>query len=453
MVEPAHPDVTGLPPLIPRVLLFGNPQRWHPTLAPDGRTVAWLAPDAHAVRQVWVRTRGTNDDRCVTADRHRGISFYGWAWDSTTIIYVQDSDGDENYHLFAVDLESGNVRDLTPWQGVRCEFVAGHPQHPDEVLVALNVRDRSKMDVWRVNLRTGSATFDAQNPGDVASWLADDDFVVRAATAITAKGAYEVRVRDNGTSSWRAISSPHASDEVSALGFSKDGSELFLKSSIGSETVRVFVKNLTTSTEREIAGLAELDAEDVMFHPIRRIVEAVAFEPDRRSWQIVDPGVAGDFDSLAKVCDGHFSILSRDQEDNTWIAAYGGDRLPPRYYFWTRRARQAEFLFSSQPKLDDYQFSATRAVSYHARDGMEIHAYLTTPDGADVGRLPMVLFVHGGPWARDYWATIRGYSFSPIVAMRFYSPTIEARPAMERNTFTPEICSGAAQCRTTSPMP
>ena len=107
-----------LPTLIPREVLFGNPARTGPEISPDGKALAWLQPDTHGVLQVWVGAIGKSDARVVTADRHRGIRFYGWAWNSTTITYLQDSDGDENWHLFAVDLNSGNVRDLTPWQGV-----------------------------------------------------------------------------------------------------------------------------------------------------------------------------------------------------------------------------------------------------------------------------------------------------------------------------------------------
>jgi hypothetical protein len=150
MPEGTHPRAkTKLPPLIPRNLLVGNPVRWHPTLSPDGARMASLAPDARDVMQVWVQTLGKSDARCVTADRRRGISIYGWAWNSRAILYGQDSDGDENYHTFAVDLETGNARDLTPWQGVRSEFVASDLKFPDEILLALNVRDRRKMDVWR----------------------------------------------------------------------------------------------------------------------------------------------------------------------------------------------------------------------------------------------------------------------------------------------------------------
>jgi hypothetical protein len=169
MTQQTHPDESEVQPLTPRELLFGNPERWQATLSPDGRRMAWLAPDARGVRQVWVRTLDVDDEHCMTNDHHRGISFYGWVWDSKTVAYIEDSDGDENFHLFAVDLLTRNVRDLTPWQGVRCEFVAADPKYPEQLLVALNVRDRKKMDVWRINLVSGETIFDTDNPGDVVS--------------------------------------------------------------------------------------------------------------------------------------------------------------------------------------------------------------------------------------------------------------------------------------------
>ncbi len=118
---PAPPSFGELPPLIPRETLLGNPERANPHISPDGKRLAWLAPDQHEILQVWVQTIGKQDARVVTADKSRGIQTYGWAFDSKTILYTQDAAGDENFHLFAVDLDSHNVRDLTPWQGVRAE--------------------------------------------------------------------------------------------------------------------------------------------------------------------------------------------------------------------------------------------------------------------------------------------------------------------------------------------
>lgn len=157
-------------PLIPREALFGNPERTSPALSPDGNRLAWLAPDTNNVLQVWVKTVGKDDEKIITADKKRGIRQYLWAKNNRVLLYLQDSDGDENFHVYGVDLESGNVRDYSPFQGVRAGVLEPNPDFPDELLLSLNLRDRSLFDIYRLNLKTGGLTLDTQNPGDVSGW-------------------------------------------------------------------------------------------------------------------------------------------------------------------------------------------------------------------------------------------------------------------------------------------
>ena len=274
----AEPCRAELPALIPREALLGNPDRMRPTISPDGKRLAWLAPDPKGILQVWVQTLGKQDAHTVTADRRRGIWIYGWAWDPNTILFGQDSDGDENWHTFAVDLTSGNIRDLTPWQGVRNEFVAANPKFPDEILVAMNVRDRKRMDVYRVNI-SGAVKLDTPNPGDVNSWLADDNLVIRGASAGTPQGGTEVRVRDNTGSPWRVVIKTDRVNEAGALDFSKDGKSIFLISSVGADTNRVINHDLSTGAETVLAQRDDSDVDETVVHPTRHTVQAAASHP------------------------------------------------------------------------------------------------------------------------------------------------------------------------------
>src|SRR5271155_2504764 len=210
-------------------------------------------PTSTGILQVWVQTIGKHDARAVTADKSRGIQSYGWAFDSKTILYSQDAAGDENFHLFAVDLDSDNVRDLTPWQGVRAEFVAADPKFPDRILVALNLRDRKLMDVYRIDLRTGAVELDTKNPGDVAGWLADDNMIVRAATVTTPNGGTELRVRESAAAPWRTLMKASMEDDLNALDFTKDGRSLFLGTSIGTNTTRLVRHEIASGKETGIA--------------------------------------------------------------------------------------------------------------------------------------------------------------------------------------------------------
>jgi dipeptidyl aminopeptidase/acylaminoacyl peptidase len=412
------PARAQLPPLIPRDTLLGNPQRSNPHIAADGKHLAWLAPDDRGVMQVWVQTVGRQDARVVTADRRRGIQDYGWAYDSKTIIYAQDSDGDENFHLFAVDPCTRNVRDLTPWQSVRAEFVALNPKFPDAMLVALNLRDRKLMDVYRVDLRNGAVELDTKNPGDVAGWLADDNMIVRAATITTADGGTEIRLRDGAGAPWRTLMKAGMEDNLAALDFSRDGSTLFLGTSIGTDTARLVRHEIASGRETVIAHSDDADLSDTMIHPTRHVIQAAAFDPGRKHWTVIDRSIQGDFDALARVAAGDFTVVDRDLADRTWVVKFDSDRAPTRYYTWDRAAKKASLLFSVQPKLDDAPLAAMKPVEFTARDGMKLNGYLTLPAGVPAKNLPLVLAVHGGPWWRDSW----GFNpYAQLLANRGYA--------------------------------
>jgi dipeptidyl aminopeptidase/acylaminoacyl peptidase len=415
----SSPPVSAqLPLLIPRDTLLGNPERANPHIAPDGKRLAWLAPDEREILQVWVQTIGQHDARAVTADKTRAIQSYGWTYDSKTILYAQDAAGDENFHLFAVDLDSHNVRDLTPWQGVRAEFVAANPKFPERILVALNLRDRKLMDVYRIDLRTGAVELDTENPGDIAGWLADDNMIVRAATVTTADGGTEIRIRDGAANPWRTLMKASMEDNLAALDFTKDGQSIFFSTSVGTDTARLVRHEIASGKETDIARSDDADLSDAMIHPTRHVVQASAFDPGRKHWTVIDPSIQGDFDALAKVTDGDFNVVDRDLADQTWLISFDSDRAPARYYSWDRAAKKATFLFTTQPKLDDAPLAPMMPIEFTARDGMKINGYLTLPVGVPDKNLPLVLFVHGGPWGRDSW----GFNpYAQLLANRGYA--------------------------------
>jgi dipeptidyl aminopeptidase/acylaminoacyl peptidase len=399
----AVPLAAELPPLIPREVLFGNPERSNPQMSPDGTKLAWLAPDKKNVLQVWVKTIGSEDDRVVTADKKRGVRNYNWAPDGKTILYMQDNDGDENFHIHGVDLTSGNVRDYTPFQGVRASFVAVEPTIADEMLVSLNVRDRKVFDVYRLTLSTGALVLDTQNPGDVGGWEADRNLNVVLAEAALPDGSSELRVRDNPKAPWRSWLKASADDNISVVSLTADGKSVILESSLGSDTTRVVERNLATGAEKLIANSPAVDAGIVQMNPYTRTIEAVSFEPGRRTWSIIDNGVRGDFDAIAKLTDGDFAIVNRNRDNSRWLVAFSSDRGPNRWYTWDRAAKKGTFLFSTQSKLEGLQLSEMRPVVIKTRDGFDMHAYLTLPAGLPAKNLPLVLYVHGGPWGRDSW--------------------------------------------------
>ncbi|MBN3891955.1 MAG: S9 family peptidase [Nostoc sp. JL31] len=392
----------SLPPLIPREILFGNPEKTSPQLSPDGKYLAYIAPDEKNVLQVWLRTIGQEDDQILTADKKRGIRIFFWTYNADQLIYMQDSDGDENFHLHLVNIHSKIVRDLTPFQGVKAELVELEPKFPDEVLVALNLNNPQKFDVYRINLKNGAVEFDTDNPGNIISWTSDAEFQIRAATASTPDGGYDLLLR-KPDKQWKILRHWGAEEEGNSVSFSDDGKTLYIQGNHDANAKRLLAVDLDSRQETVIAEDEQYDVVGIIIHPLTRVIQAVSFYKDKQEWQVIDQSIAADFEEIAKVRPGEFSIISRDLEDKTWALAYRTDNGPVYYYAYNRESKTSTFLFSNQPKLEALQLASMQPISYEARDGLTIHSYLTTPVGIPTQNLPTVLLVHGGPWARDVW--------------------------------------------------
>ncbi|MEG4009434.1 S9 family peptidase [Microcoleus sp. Pol11C1] len=395
---------TELPPLIQREILFGNPEKTSPKLSPDGKYIAYIAPDEHNVLQVQLRTVGQADDRQLTADKKRGIRIFFWTYSGEELIYQQDIDGDEQWHLFSVNIQSNQVRDLTPFQGVRAHPIALDRNFPNEILVEMNISDRRKHDVYRINLQNGAVELDTDNPGNIMgwTWIADAQFQVRAATATNADGSTELLFRETADKSWESLRRWGPDDEGGAVMFSENGKILYIIGNHDANAKRSIALDLETKQETNIASDPEYDVGDILIHPTNREIQAVSFYKDKQEWQILDQSIAEDFEDLGKFRPGEFSITSRNLADTTWLIAYRTDDGPVYYYTYDRASKTFTFLFSNQPKLEGLQLSSMEPISYTARDGLTIHGYLTKPVGVSIP-VPTVLLVHGGPWARDTW--------------------------------------------------
>ena len=390
-------------PLIPRSVLFGNPERTSPEISPDGTMLAYLAPD-QGVLNVWVRTLGKTDDRVITNDRKRGIRNFFWQYDSQHILYAQDQNGDENWRIYQTTLATKQTRDLTPYEKVRADFVALEPAFPDTVLIQLNKRDASVFNVYRVNLKSGELTLDTQNPGDVSGWQADHDLVVRAAQATTPDGGTIVRVRNNASSPWRELIKWGPEETMGNVdNFTPDNKSLLVITSIDANAARLLSFDLATGKRTVIAEDPQYDVAFTVTHPKTSKLEAVVFLRARRDFQPIGDDIAADLATLKKVRDADITNISRDLADDKWIVSYEGDDAPIYYYLYDRASKQATMLFSNRPALEKFKLAKVRPIEYKARDGMTIYGYLTTPVDKEAKNLPMVIFPHGGPWGRDLW--------------------------------------------------
>ncbi len=423
------------PDLITRADLFGEPARHGGQLSPRGDRVAFLAP-RDGVTNLWVLSVDAMDEaRPVTDDRVRGVSSFRWAADSSTLLYLQDARGDENYRLYAVDTAGGAPRALTPG-GARAEILSVSASDPGAVVVTLNERDRAWPDVVRIDLATGARTVLQRNvgPRGYASFLLDRQNNVRLGVRPTSDGgaeviAFEPRGRDS------TLFNIAFEDAMSTrlIGFEASGQTflMFDSSREGeAQSDRAALVRVDAATgERIVLGESErADVVDAWIDSATGAPEAFATEYLRRDWRALDPDSQADLDFLDRQLSGDFSVVSRSADDTRWIVLEQGPTISARSYLFDRAGpagRRLTSLFSHRPTLQQAPLQPMTPVEIEASDGVNLVSYLTLPGGTDVDgdarpeqALPLVLLPHDGPWQRDsygfnamhQWLANRGYA-------------------------------------------
>ena len=407
-----------LPPLIPREVLFGNPQITSVNLSPDGRWISYLAPHK-GVLNLWVRDLdGQAPARVITQQRDRPQMPGYWTADGRFLISFRDGDGDENTVLVRIDPRTGETQDLTPAQGVKAVWIGADRDAPNELLVALNDRDPRFHDTYVIDLDSGKRrlVYRSTDDGREVSILWLDGAwnpVIRSQLLPDGGSAHELRLP--GDSEWRSFLRFDFDDTMTGsgpAGFSRDGQWLYGFLSTGDDLPRLVrwsrdqLKTCGSDCTPEVVHRSSAGALGVALSDLETGRPTVLQEVDLRSRQVVlDPAVEADMARLRQLAgENDFAVVARDLKGRRWLVALGSDRQGPQYWLWERKSDEIRKLFSVQPKLDDYELAPMESLDLRARDGRRLPAYLTrTPLASGSEPQPLVLVVHGGPQARDFW--------------------------------------------------
>ena len=338
------------PKLISREVLFGNPVKTNPQLSPDGKRMAYLAP-VNNVLNVWVKTIGADDDRSVTKDDNRGIRNYFWAEDKRHIMYLQDVGGNENWRLYAVDLSSNNIQDLTPYENVQVQIVNSDKHVPNQLLIAMNKENPQVHDVYRLNVTTGKMDLAAKNPGNVTIWVSDNVLKIRGAMAATPDGGFDLMVRDDEKAPWKKLLTWDSENNLTsgAIGFAKDGKSIYLQDSRDVNAGRLVKLDIASGKTEVIAEDPQYDVADVVIHPDTYEVQAVGFIKARKEWKVLDASVQNDFAAIAKLNHGDFAITSRSSADDTWLVSFTADNGRFPFTRTTGRRKKGRSSFITDP--------------------------------------------------------------------------------------------------------
>ncbi|MFC6977649.1 S9 family peptidase [Microbulbifer taiwanensis] len=408
--------------LIERELLFGNPDRSQGRLSPDGSMMSFRAP-LDGVMNLWVAPAGDIDAaEPVTHDTGRGIPRHFWALDSKHLLYTRDKKGDENWHLYSIDLESRKIVDLSPYEGVQAQMIAQSESHPGIAIVGMNDRDPRWHDLYRVNLKTAERKLLLENDG-FATFFFDNDLQLRLATESTPSGGFNVfEWRDE---EWLQLFEIPVADTFTTqiLGFDAANNGIFMLDSRERDKAALVHLDLE-SGDTEILAASELaDISKVFFHPRNHEPIAYAVNIHTNKWTALEEDYADNFSALNASVEGNFDILASTLDASRWVLYTDRGNASPVYQVFHSGNNKLDQLFVTNPKLDGLPLATMYSQTIRARDGKDLISYLTLPADADKNGsvsapVPMVLLVHGGPWARDtfgysgavQWLANRGYA-------------------------------------------
>jgi dipeptidyl aminopeptidase/acylaminoacyl peptidase len=411
-------------PLIPRQLLLGNPSRMAPELSPDGRMLAWRAP-VDNVMNIWVASIDALGEAApVTRLSGRPIIWHDWTPDGRWILFLKDVNGDENYNVYIVEPKTGDVRNLTPFPKVAARLELLSPDLPGRILVGLNDRDAHWHDIWQINLETGARTPIYENTDQLGQFVYDWQGKLRLARRSSPeKGGDEIlRFAGDRFEPWRLIPFEDTMTTWTTC-FNRLGTHFSMFSSIDLNTSAALRVDAETGAETVLVQHPDADITNVKVHPESFELTAVAVDPGRLTWLSIDPATGKTLSQIKNdMPDADYAITSMNRDDTRWIATVWEPQKAVTFFLVDRPSDTITELFSARPDLKPYRLAGMQATQIKSRDGLNLVSYLTLPADEPARRprkpLPMVLYVHGGPWDRDaygynrnhQWLANRGYA-------------------------------------------
>ncbi len=422
--------------LIERSRLFGNPSKVGARISPDGQWLSWIAP-RDGVLNVWVaQVTDPAQAKPLTAERQRPIRATFWSPDSKTVLFINDKGGDENFLLYGVDVASGTLKSYTPFEKTRARVLAISDKVKDRVLVGLNNRDSRWHDVHSLDLASSKLTLVLKNDG-YGGFEADDALVLRVAQKSRPDGGADYfRLKDGVAEATPFVSvGMEDSQTTQPQRITADGQTMVWTDSRGRDKAALVALNLATGATTVLAQDARADIESALYDPQTGRVEAYVVDYLKSEYVGLDPSMQTDLKRLQAATPGQFTITSRSEDNNRWTVAMDPVTAPDSTWLYDRRAQRLSKLYVSRPEMEGAPLVPMHALEIKSRDGLTLVSYLTLPRAVDPSGsgkaaqpVPMVLFVQGGPWARDgygsnryhQWLANRGYA---VLSVNFRGST------------------------------
>jgi dipeptidyl aminopeptidase/acylaminoacyl peptidase len=347
---------------------------------------------------------GTSEPaRRITSETARDIGGYWWK-NNDRIVYVKDFAGDENFHLFGVDKDGANSRDLTPFEGVKVDVIDDLEEIPDEILIGMNKRDPEIFDVYRLNITTGLLTMVAENPGNITRWLTDHKGEIRVAVATDGVN-HTLLYRDHDKEPFREILTTNFKEQVDPLFFDFEDRHVYMVSNLNRDRAAIVRFDIARGVELEVLfEHPEVDVDGLSVSRKRKLLTTVSYTTWKLERHFLDETTREMFNDLMKQLPAYeISLVDHTKDEQHFVIRTYSDRSLGAFYLYDVLSKRLRKLNDISPWLSEDDLAPMKPITYQSRDGLTIHGYLTLPLGKRAEHLPVIVNPHGGPWVRDRW--------------------------------------------------
>ncbi|NBC57154.1 MAG: prolyl oligopeptidase family serine peptidase [Bacteroidetes bacterium] len=390
---------------------FAKPASSSFQLSPDGTYMSYREKDENLKNHVYVKNTKTNAVKRVITEGEELVRDYGWA-NENRLIYVMDEGGNEDYHMFAVNVDGSNQKELTPYEGVKVEILALLKDDKDHMVISMNKNNPQVFDPYKINIKTGELeqlyeNKDLENPimgyefdkdGNLRGFMRLKDGVNTQFYYAVEPGDYQLMQTTKWDESFGIISFDYASDNPH---------DAYVISNLESDKAKIYKYDL--AKKEIIEELFSNDQYDAGGASISR----------HRNWELDYFTYNGEKNQIIPVSkyykklhkklskefgDYNFYLSDKTDDESQYLIYVTSDKLYGRYYAYDVKKDEIKLLYDLMPQLKEEDMADMIPISFKSRDGLDLHGYITLPKEAADGPVPVVVNPHGGPQGiRDSW--------------------------------------------------
>ncbi len=382
-------------------------------LSPDGKYISYMEKDEQGKNHVYVKETASGKVTRAVEEKDELIKGYGWINDDR-LAYVMDKGGDENYHVYAANIDGGNTKDLTPYEGVQASILNMLKEQKNYIIISMNKENKQVHEPYKVNVVTGEteklySNDDIANP--IVGYDFDKDGKLRAYTKMKNGTSSQLYFKLDGASEFHLANESKWDENFNIVAFnyaSPDADDAYIVTNLDGDKTRVVLYNFKDKKIlKEVYANKDYDAYMIGLSRKRNWeIDYLGYEGEKVQIVPVSQTFKQIYSDLEQQFSGYqYTVVGKTDEEDKWLIVVQSDKLYGKYYLYESKTRKATLLYDLMPQLKEEDMAVMKPISFKSRDGLTIHGYITLPKAALEGKpVPLIVNPHGGPQGiRDSW--------------------------------------------------